>query len=65
MSIQPVKRGMTHAQVQAYFDSHVQTPPPFAADGPFGGNDVVSPAKTIQVNYNLPRGTYVLLLLRN
>ncbi len=61
MSITPAKAGTTDAQVQAYFDSHVQTPPPFAVNGPSGGNDVVSPGHTIQVNYNLPRGTYVLL----
>ena len=43
MALQPVKDGTTDAQVQAYFDSGVQNPPPFAKMGPTGGNDVVSP----------------------
>lgn len=61
MEIQPVRNGTTDAQVQAYFNSHSQSPPPFAKPGPSGGNDVVSPGHLIKVAYNLPRGTYVLL----
>ena len=61
MILNRVKPGTTDTQVQAYFDSHVQTPPPFGLPGPTGGNDVVSPGHTIQVAYNLPRGTYVAL----
>ena len=60
MAITPVKPGTTDAQIQAFFNSNGQVPPPFIA-GPSGGNDVVSPGKTIAVSYNLPRGTYVLL----
>lgn len=61
MAIVPVKDGTTDEQVQAYFDSGSQSPPPFAGDGPPGGNDVVSPGRAIAVSYNLPRGTYLLL----
>jgi hypothetical protein len=60
MSIVPAKAGTTDAQVQAYLDSGSQSPPAFSGDGPFGGNDVVSPEGTIAVSYNLPPGTYVL-----
>jgi hypothetical protein len=61
MAIEPVKTGTTDKQVQQYFDSHVQTPPPFMKMGPGGGNDVVSPGYSLQVTYDLPKGTYVLL----
>jgi len=60
MVLEPVKTGTTDAEVQKYFDSHVQTPPPFLRMGPSGGNDVVSPGYSLQVSYDLPRGTYVL-----
>ena len=61
MAIQPVEAGTTDPQIQAFFDSGSQTPPPFFRAGPSGGNDVVSPGGTIRVAYNLPAGTYVLL----
>jgi len=61
MAIVPVKAGTTDRQIQAFFNSGSQSQPPFFRNGPSGGNDVVSPGKTIQVSYNLPRGTYVLL----
>jgi hypothetical protein len=61
MDLQRVKPGTTDAQVQTYFNSHSQAPPPFALSGPGAGNDVVSPGNTIRVAYNLPVGTYVLL----
>jgi hypothetical protein len=61
MAIVPVKAGTTDQQIQAFFNSGSQSPPPFFRNGPSGGNDVVSPGGTIMVSYNLPRGTYVLL----
>jgi hypothetical protein len=61
MQIQPVKPGTTDAQVQAYFDSGVQTPPPFVLNGPGAGVDVLSPGHQLVLSYNLPKGTYVLL----
>lgn len=61
MDLQPAKPGTTDAQVQAYFDSHSQSPPPFGLQGPSAGVDVVSPGNTVRVAYNLPAGTYVLL----
>ncbi len=61
MAIVPVKAGTTDKQIQAFFNSHSQSQPPFFRSGPSGGNDVVSPGGTILVSSNLPRGTYVLL----
>ena len=61
MEIMPVKAGTTDKEIQAFFKSGSQSAPPFARNGPSGGNDVVSPGGTILVSYNLPRGTYVLL----
>jgi hypothetical protein len=61
MSLTPVKDGTTDKQVQKYFDSGSQNPPPFLKAGPSIGNDVTSPGQTLQLSYNLPRGTYVAL----
>jgi len=47
--------------VQQYFDSGAMGPPPFATGGPSGGSDVESPGVSLQLTYNLPAGTYVLL----
>jgi hypothetical protein len=61
MSIGPVKKGTTDKQIQEYFDSGSQNPPPFGVDGPSVGMDVLSPGRQLQLTYNLPPGTYVLL----
>lgn len=61
MSIGPVKKGTTDEQIQAYFDSGSQDPPPFGVDGPSVGMDVLSPGRQLQLTYNLPPGTYVLM----
>jgi hypothetical protein len=61
MQLIPVKPGTTDAQIQAFFNSHSKAAPSFFAAGPSGGNDVVSPGRFLQVAYNLPRGTYVLM----
>lgn len=61
MSLVPVKKGTTDQQVQQYFDSGQQGPPSFALQGPSGGSDVESPGVSLQLTYNLPAGTYVLL----
>jgi hypothetical protein len=60
MAIIPVKPGTTDKEIQAFFNSHSSAPPSFFVPGPSGGNDVVSPGRTIQVSYSLPRGTYVI-----
>jgi hypothetical protein len=60
MSISPVQPGTTDQQIQAYYDSGVQTPPPFALNGPTVGLDVLSPGNHATINYDLPKGTYVL-----
>lgn len=63
MTMIPVKDGTNDAQVQAAFNappSQQNGPPPFFRPGPSGGNDVVSPGRTLQVSYNLPPGAYVL-----
>jgi hypothetical protein len=61
MNLVPVKAGTTDKQIQKYFDSGVQAPPPFALQGPSGGSDVQSPGTSLQLTYNLPAGTYALL----
>ncbi len=61
MNLTPVKDGTTDRQVQAYFDSHSQKPPKFLKAGPSIGNDVTSPGQSLQLTYNLPKGTYVAL----
>jgi hypothetical protein len=61
MTMQRVKPGTTDADIQAYFDSQSHEPPPFALMGPTAGNDVLSPGESLQLSYNLPRGTYALL----
>jgi hypothetical protein len=64
MSINLVKPGTTDDEIQAFADSPASNGPgnpPFAVPGPSGGNDVVSPGRSIQVSYDLPAGTYVLL----
>jgi hypothetical protein len=61
-SLEPVKAGTTDKQVQAYFDSHSDQPPPFLDPSrPSTGSDVLSPGKSLQLSYSLPKGTYVLL----
>ena len=64
MNLEPVKPGTRDDDVQDFFNSILNgknnVPPPFI-NGPTGGNDVVSPSNTLQVSYNLPPGTYVLL----
>ena len=64
MNLQPVKPGTTDQQVQEFFDSMMNgtnnVPPPFIA-GPTGGNDVVSPGNSLQVSYDMPPGTYVMV----
>jgi hypothetical protein len=61
MDLEPVKPGTTDRQVQAFFDSGSQSQPPWSLDGPYGGSDVQSPGTSLQLTYNLPAGTYVLL----
>ncbi len=56
----PVKKGTTDKQIQAYFDSGVNAPPPFALDGPSVGLDILSAGNHATLTYNLPPGTYVL-----
>ncbi|WP_374970264.1 hypothetical protein [Terrabacter sp. BE26] len=56
----PVKKGTTDAQVQAYYDSGVMTPPPFALNGPSFGLDVLSGGTHATLTYDMPPGTYVL-----
>lgn len=61
MSISPVKKGTTDAQIQAFFDSGAQVQPPFFVDGPSVGMDVLSPGRQLELTYKLPAGTYVLM----
>ncbi len=62
MNLVRVQPHTTDAEVQQYFDSNPSGPPSFAIpDAPSGGNDVVSPGRSLQLTYDLPAGTYVLL----
>jgi len=61
MTMQPVQPGTTDADVQAFFDSGPQGPPPFAIDGPSVGADVLSPGRSLTLSYDLAPGTYLLL----
>jgi hypothetical protein len=61
MVIVPVKAGTTDQDITDFFNNPQAGPPPFAMSGPSGGNDVLSPGETLQLSYDLPRGTYVLL----
>jgi hypothetical protein len=59
MEIARVKQGTTDADIAALFAGTSKNVPFVMA--PSGGNDVTSPGVTLQVTYNLPPGTYVLL----
>ena len=61
MALMRVKKGTTDAQVQKYFDSGAQGPPPFAQQGPSVGMGVQSPGRQARLTYDLPAGTYVML----
>ena len=61
MSLTPVKTGTTDQDVTKYFNSGSKNPPPFLRPGPSIGNDVTSPGVSLQLSYNLPKGTYVAL----
>ena len=65
MQLQPVAPGTTDAQIQQVLTTPpppgASGPPPGFLAGPTGGNDVVSPGYSLQLSYDLPRGTYVLL----
>ncbi|GAA2748371.1 hypothetical protein GCM10009868_41120 [Terrabacter aerolatus] len=56
----PVKKGTTDKQIQAYYDSGVMAPPPFALNGPTFGLDVLSAGSSATLSYDMPPGTYVL-----
>ena len=56
----PVKKGTTDKEIQAYYDSGVMTPPPFALDGPTFGLDVLSAGTHATLTYDMPPGTYVM-----
>lgn len=61
MNLSPVKKGTTDQQVQDYFMSGSQQPPPFAIAGPSGGSGPLSPGREVRLTYDLPAGTYVML----
>jgi hypothetical protein len=60
MSISPVLKGTTDAEIQAFFGSPPAGPPSFFVDGPSVGMDVLSPGRQLELTYKLPAGTYVL-----
>lgn len=60
MAVSPVKPGTTDDDIQKFFDSHSQAPPPFALDGPSIGMGVLSPGRSADISYQLPAGRYDL-----
>jgi hypothetical protein len=64
MDLTPVKDGTTDKDVSDAFAKPPTDPnaqPAFFKAGPSGGADVLSPGGHLQLSYDLPRGTYVLL----
>jgi hypothetical protein len=62
VDLAPVAAGTTDAQIQAYFDSGSQQPPTFFdPTRESAGADVISPGQSLQLTYDLPKGTYVLV----
>jgi hypothetical protein len=61
MQLMRVRKGTTDGQVQKYFDSGAQGPPPFAEKGPGVGMGVQSPGRSAFLTYDVPAGTYVML----
>ena len=64
MDLTPVQDGTTDAQVQTALNvppAQQTGPPAFFKQGPSGGADVLSPGGRLQLTYDLPAGTYVLL----
>ena len=61
MGLMRVKKGTTDAQVQQYFGSGAQGPPPFAEKGPGVGMGPQSPGRQARLTYDAPAGTYVML----
>lgn len=59
MIIAPVKPGTTDEDITEFFNGTSKNVP--LIPGPSGGNDVTSPGVHLQVTYDLPPGTYVLL----
>ncbi|MGZ4506621.1 MAG: hypothetical protein ACXVX0_05140 [Blastococcus sp.] len=59
MSITPVKPGTTDQQISDFFSGKSSNVP--LLPGPSVGNDVVSPGGSLQLTYDLPAGTYVLV----
>lgn len=61
VSFQRVRKGTTDRQVQQYFASGNQAPPPWAVQGPEMGTDVLTPGQSLKLSYRLHPGTYVLV----
>lgn len=61
VSFQRVRKGTTDRQVQQYFASGNQAPPPWAVQGPEMGTDVLTPGQPLKLSYRLHPGTYVLV----
>ena len=59
MQIVRVKPGTKDEDISEFFAGTTKAVP--LIPGPSGGNDVTSPGVSLQVSYNLPPGTYVLL----
>lgn len=61
MQMWPVLPGTTDKAVQAWLDDGAQGDPGFFVDGPSAGLNPLSPGQRVQMTYDLPAGSYLLL----
>jgi hypothetical protein len=61
MQMWPVLPGTNDEAVQAWLDGGAQGDPGFFVDGPTLGLNVLSPRRSVQMTYDMPPGSYLLL----
>jgi hypothetical protein len=57
----PVVPGTKDAAVQAWLDAGALGDPGFFVDGPTQGLNILSPGQSVQMTYDMPAGSYLLL----
>ena len=60
LDLVPARPGTTDPEIQSYFDSGSDQPPPFLIDGPSVELPLRSPAKVVGFGWSLPPGTYIM-----
>ena len=61
MQVWPVLPGTKDEAVQAWLDDGAQGDPGFFVDGPTMGLNMLSPGQSVQMTYDMPAGSYLLL----